>query len=59
MSECPNCGKEIEDMQAFFEASDYALYFDMECEHCGCALVVEVEALPFFVIKTKVLERSG
>ncbi len=55
MDECPNCGREIEDMLAFFEAGEYATYFDMECEHCGCALHVDVEAAtPHFIIKVKV-----
>ena len=53
MDECPNCGKEIEDMQLFFVASDYATDFEMECEHCGCALWIDVEAIPHFVIKVK------
>jgi ferredoxin len=58
MDECPNCGKEIEDMVEFFVANEYEVYFDMECEHCGCALSVEVDATPHFDIKTKVLDRS-
>jgi hypothetical protein len=53
MDKCPNCEHDIDDMQLFFEASDYASYFDIECEYCGCALSVEVEAIPHFVIKAK------
>ena len=55
MDECPFCGREIEDMQLFFEASEYATYFEMECEYCGGILNVEVEAMPYFCITRKPL----
>jgi hypothetical protein len=42
---CPKCDH---DHGADLSRWDYATYFDVECEGCGIAFDVEVEAIPEF-----------